>query len=162
MTVQTGRTDSHFCQFIMGDASNGALRSIPISGFSALGKTYEVVDMVAFQDAIKGALLGMPEAPFSIHCPWDTTAAQAVGTLSGSHTILSAVVGLMVPLTIDFRFGVRHAWETGEPNWGITATATSGYIVSKYQLNDDFSCDADFVPFAGGSGGEFGTGAETT
>jgi hypothetical protein len=162
MAVQTGRTDNHFCQFIMGDASNGALRSVPISGFSALGATYEVVDMTAFQDAVKGALLGMPDAPFSIHCPWDTTAAQTVGTLSGSHTILSAVVGLMVPLTIDFRFGIRHAWETGEPNWGETATATSGYIVSKYVLNDDFSCDADFVAFPGSSLVAFGTSDETT
>ena len=162
MAVQTGRTDSHFCTFILGDSGNATLREIPISGFSALGKTYDVVDMTAFQDAIKGALLGMPEAPFSIHCPWDTLVAAAVGTLSGSHTILSALVGSMTPLTVDFRFGMRHAWETGEPNYGMTATATSGYIVSKYVLNDDFSCDADFVPFAGGAGAAFGTSDETT
>lgn len=162
MAVQTGRTVSGFCKFIIGDSGNGTLRQLPVSGFSALGASYELTDMSAFQDAVKGALLNTPEAPFSIHCPWDTSAAAASSSLSGSHTILSALVGAMTPLTVDFQFGIRHAWETGEPNWGITATATSGYICHRYVLNDDFSCDADFVPFPGSSLAAFGTSDETT
>ena len=166
MTVQTGRTVNTRVTFVMGDAGNGTLREIPISGFSALGHTYEEHDLTAFQDAVKGSLPGMPDAPIDIHGPWSSKVAAAVGTLSGSHTILAAIqaaqVTTITPLTLDFRFGVQHAWETGEPNFGITATATSGYYLSKYVVNDDMTYDASFRLVAGSTLPAFGTSDETT
>lgn len=162
MAVQTGRTVNKFLQFILGDSGNGALRSIPISGLSAVGVTYDETDLTAFQDAVKGMLPNMPDAPIDIHGPWDSTAAQTVGTLSGSHTILKDLLGGLTPLTLDIRIGVRHAWETGEPNFGITASATSGYLLTKYVVNDDMTYDASFRLFPGSSLPAFGTSDETT
>jgi hypothetical protein len=162
MTVQTGRTVSKFLNIAIGDSGNGTLRNIPISGLSAVGVTYDETDLTAFQDAVKGVLPNMPDAPIDIHGPWSSAVAAAVGTLSGSHTILAPLLGAYTPLTLDIQFGVRHAWETGEPQFGITATATSGYLLTKYTVNDDMTYDASFRLFPGSSLPAFGTSDETT
>ena len=163
MAVQTGRTVSKWVSFNLGDSGNGTLRTIPIDTLSACGVTYDETDLTAWMDAVKGVLPNMPSAPIDISGPFDTTAAATVGSLSGSHTILSAINGALTPLTVDVRIGMRHAWETGEPNFGITATATAGYLCTSY--NVDFGSQkysAHFDLFPGSTLPAFGTSDETT
>ena len=169
MAGQTGRTVSKFLNFVVDDSS-GTIRDIPIDGISIVGVTYEEQDLTAFQDAVRGALPNMPDAPIDIHGPFDNSAAQAasgtaaVPALSGSHTILSAINGVFgtTPLTLDVQFGIRHTWETDEPQFGISgSTGGDGYMCVKYTVNDDLTYDARFVLFPGSAIPAWGTAAES-
>lgn len=161
MTANTGRTVSKFCDFRIDDSA-GTLRSIPINSINGVGLTYPEADLTAFQDAVKGVLLGTPECKITISGPFDTTAAQTAGTLSGSHTVLSGIVGKLVPLTLDFQVGIQHAWEAGEPQFGITSSATSGFLCSDYQVDiSNGAYTASFVMFPGSSAPAWGTAAES-
>jgi hypothetical protein len=113
MTANTGRTTNKWIDFRVDD-SGGTLRSIPVDSINGVGLTYEEVDVSAFQDSIRGVLPGIPDCTITITGPFDTTAAQAAGTLSGSHTVLSAINGAQTPLTLDVQVGIRHAWESGQ------------------------------------------------
>ena len=160
MAAQTGRTVARWCDFIIED-SGTTIRSIPINSINGVGLTYDEVDLTAFQDAVKGALPETPDCVISITGPFDTTAATAVGTSSGSHTILSAIVGGVTPLTLDFQIGIRHAWESGEPQFGISQPATSGFLCRSYDVNmDDGTYSASFGMFPGSSAPAWGTSAE--
>ena len=161
MTALTGRTTSNWIDFIVQD-SGATLRSIPVNTINGLGLNYEETDLTAFQDAIKGALLGQPDCSIDIAGPFDTTAAASAGTLSGSHTILSAIVGVLTPLAIDVQVGIRAAWESGAPQFGITSTATSGFLCSNYSVDVGAGTyTAKFVMFPGSSAPAWGTAAET-
>jgi hypothetical protein len=131
MTANTGRTVSRYTDFRVDDSA-GTLRSIPVDSINGVGLTFDEVNVTAFQDAIKNALLGHPGCTISITGPFDTGAAQAAGTLSGSHTILNGIVGVNTPLSLDVQVGIRHAWESGEPQFGITSSSTSGFLCSEY------------------------------
>lgn len=166
MTANTGRTVSRWTNFIIED-SGTTLREIPINTLSICGVTYEEQDLTAFQDAVKGALPGMPDAPIEISGPFDTTAAQTASAsgvapaLSGSHTILSGINGLSTPLSLDVQIGVRHTWETGEPQFGISQSATSGYLCVNYTVDlSTMTYSAKFVLFPGSSLPAWGTAAE--
>lgn len=160
MTANTGRTVARFVDFRVDD-SGGTLRSIPVDSINGVGLTYDEMNVTAFQDAIKNALLGQPSCTISVTGPFDTTAAQTAGTLSGSHTILSAIAGLNVPLSLDVQVGIRHAWEAGEPQFGITSSASSGFLCSEYipDINNG-KYSAKFVVF-GSTAPAWGTAAET-
>jgi len=161
MAVQTGRTVARWCDFRIDDSA-GTLRSIPINSINGVGLSYNEVDLTAFQDAVKGALPETPDCVINISGPFDTTAAAAAGTLSGSHTVLSAIVGGVTPLTLDFQIGIRHAWEAGEPQFGITSSATSGFLCRSYEVNiDDGTYTASFGMYPGSSVPAWGTAAET-
>ena len=166
MAANTGRTVSKYVNFVLED-SGQVIRDIPINSLSVVGVVYEEMDLTAFQDAVKGALPGMPDAPIEWTGPYDTSAAVgASGTgvapaLSGSHTVLVAVHGLMVPLSLDIQIGIRQTWETGEPQFGISQSATSGYIVTKYDVNlDDMTYSARAVLLPGSALPALGTAAE--
>lgn len=155
MVAKTGRTVSKFTNFIVDDDS-GAIREVPINSLSVVGITYEEQDLTAFQDAVKGALPNMPDAPIEVTGPFSslaTSVASASGVvpaLSGSHTVINPTNGVMTPLTIDIQFGVRHTWETGEPCFGITSTSTSGYVCTSYLVNaDDMTYSAKYVLYPG-------------
>jgi len=165
--ANTGRTVSRVTNLVLDDRG-GTIRDIPINSLSVCGVVYTEQDVTAFQDAVMGALPGMPDAPVDITGPFDTSAAQAasgtgaVPALSGSHTVLSAVNGLMTPLTLDIQIGIRQTWETGEPQFGITSSATSGYICTSYTVNlDDMTYSARLVLYPGSSLPAWGTAAET-
>ena len=167
MTAQTGRTVTRFTNFVISD-SGDTLRDIPINSLSVCGVTYEEQDLTAFQDAVKGALPGMPDAPIEITGPFDTTAAQsASGTgvapaLSGSHTVLKGLIGSFTPRTLDVQIGIRQTWETTEPQFGISGTATSGYLCTAYNVNfDDMTYSAKFVLYPGSALPAWGAAAET-
>lgn len=167
MAAKTGRTVSKRVNFVIDDSA-ATIRDIPINSLSVVGIVYEEQDVTAFQDAVMGRLPNMPDAPIDISGPFDTTAAQAAsGTgvepaLSGSHTVLEPLNGLMTPLTVDIQFGIRQTWETGEPQFGITATAANGYIVTSYTVNaDDMTYSARLVLYPGSAAPDWGTAAET-
>lgn len=134
MAVQTGRTNKKFCDFQMGDSA-GTMRSIPVDTINGLALTYDEQDLTAFIDAIHGVLTGWPNMTLTIAGPWDTTAAAAAGSLSGSHTVLNVTNGLAVGLSLNIEVGMRHAWVSGEPTFGITHTTTAGVIVTDYGVD---------------------------
>lgn len=161
MATQTGRTVSKWVNFQCDDSA-GTLRTIPVNNVSIVGLVYDEVDVHAYQDAVMSALPGMPDAPIEISGPFDSSAAAAAGTLSGSHTVLSALAGVATPLTLDVQFGVRHTWEAGEPQFGITATAANGYICTSYVVDpNNMTYTAKFVLYPGSAAPAWGTAAET-
>ena len=159
MTAQTGRTVTKWTDFQIDD-SGGTLRSIPVDSINGVGLVYDEVELTAFQDAIKGALPGHPDSVITITGPFDNSVVAAAGTLSGSHTVLSAIDGAATPLTLNIEVGMRHAWEAGEPTFGITSSATSGYLCFDYQQQGE-KYSAKFRMFPGSSAPAWGTAAET-
>lgn len=133
MTANTGRTVSRWMDFRVDDSA-GTLRSIPVNSVNGVGLEYAEVDLTAFQDAVRGALPDTPDCTIEISGPYDTTAAQTVGTLSGSHTVLNSINGLSTPLSLDVRLGVRHAWDA-EPCFGLTASGATGFLCFSYKVD---------------------------
>ena len=125
MAIQTGRTTFKFLTFSIDDAVP-TLRQIPINSLTVVGVKYDELDLTAWQDAVKGALPTMADAPIEFGGPFDTTA------LTGSHTVLSAINGLLTPLSLNIAFGMRQAYVAGEPTFGITSNATNGYLCVSY------------------------------
>ena len=159
MTAQTGRTVTRWTDFRIDD-SGGTLRSIPVDSINGVGLTYDEVELTAFQDALKGVLPGHADVVITITGPFDNSAAATAGTLSGSHTILSAINGAQTPLTLDIQVGMRHAWESGEPQFGITSSSTSGFLCFDYQMQGE-KYSAKFRMFPGSSAPAWGTSAES-
>jgi hypothetical protein len=130
MGVQTGRTTFKFLTFSVDDSA-GTLRQIPINSLSVVGVVYDEVEMFAWQDAVKGALVGMANCPIDIGGPFDTTAS------TGSHTVLSAINGLIPAtyLSLNISIGIRQAYAAGEPTFGITGTAANGFLCFGYTVD---------------------------
>lgn len=160
MTANTGRTVDKYVTFLIDD-SGGTLREIPVDSIGGVGLTYEEFDLTAFQDAVKGVLLGQPDASLTITGPFDTTVAGTPPTLSGSHTVLSAIDGGNTPLAFDVRIGIRHTWEAGEPTFGITGTTTAGCLVSDYQFTGAGKYSAKLRIAAGSTAPVWATAAHT-
>lgn len=154
MTANTGRTVSKHVQVLIDDSS-GTLREIAVNSINGLGLTQEGVDLTAFMDAIKGELPNMPDFKCTIGGPLDTTAS------TGSHTVLSGVAGGVTPLTFDVRIGIRHEWEAGEPQFGITSDASNGVLVRNYQVDPSaMTYSAEIYMFPGSSSPAWGSAAE--
>jgi len=159
MTVNTGRTVDRWISFNVDDNGN-VLRTIPINSINGIGLPYDEVDLTAFMDAIKGVLPAHPSCVITIGGPFDTTAVAAVGSLSGSHSVLYNLPGpRSVPLALDVRIGINHAWESGEPTFGITGAATAGFICLDYQYAGGGLYAAKFGVFAGSTAPEWNTTA---
>ena len=151
MTAQTGRTVNRYITVKIHD-SGGTLRTIPINSINGVGLEYETIDVTAWSDAVKGALQGMPSAEIEISGPFETTV----------HGYLSGIVGGFTPLTLDVQVGIRHAWEAGEPQFGITSTTANGYLCTAYTVNlADMTFTAKFSPYSGSAAPAWGTAAET-
>lgn len=155
MTANTGRTVNKYAEFIIND-SGSTIRSLAINSLNGVGLTYdEVTDVEAWGDAVHSALPGQPAAPITVGGPFDSTAT------TGSHVVLTGVCGAMTPLTLDCKFGVRHAWDA-EPQFGITATADNGYLCYSYILDPStMTWTATFVPYPGSAAPAWGVAAET-
>ena len=167
MAVQTGRTVSPWVNLIIHDYA-GALREIPIDGISICGIAYDESDQTAWQDAVAGALPNMPDAPIEFTGPYDVQPAQVasatavVPALSGSHIVLEPIMGVMTTLSLDIQFGIRHTWETGELQFGITRAAADGYILTKYDVDfENMTYAARLVLYPGSALPAFGIAAET-
>lgn len=155
MAAQTGRTTFKYVLFYIDDSPDGAgtlTQLADLMGLSVVGLAFDEVDVTAWADAIKNALPGQPDAPIVARFQFSTDA----------FTLLSAIVGGETPLALDIRFGIRHAWENGEPTFGLTGTSDNGYLCTSVLLNpDDMTMEARFV-LAGSSGAPaFATAAHT-
>jgi hypothetical protein len=154
MAANTGRTVTKWIRFGVDDSA-GTAREIPIDSLSPVGFVYDETDVTAWQDAVKGYLSNHPDAVIDITGPFDTSAAVAFAastlapTLSGSHTVLSAIAGGNTPLALGIHFGIRQYWTAGEPVFGVvSASTTSGYLCTKYQVEGE-KYSARFVPYPG-------------
>ncbi len=158
--MATGRTVGKYMDFILDD-SGGTLRSIPVQTVTGTGLVFEEMDVTALQDAIKNVLPGQPEMTIEIAGPLSNKAAASAGTLSGSHTILSVVNGGITPLSMDVQIGIQAAWTSGDPQFGITASATSGMLVTSYTVDIAAMTYAATLKVMGGTAPAWGTAAET-
>jgi len=165
MAVQTGRTQSKYVKFQLDD-SGGTMRDVPITSINGVGLNYPEVDVSAIQDAVKGFLTGQPDFSLEISGPIDTAAAQAASgsgsaaALSGSHTVLSDLPGGVTPLGFGIYIGIRHNWETGEPVFGLAASAANGVICINYAPNPvDGMYTATFRLYPGSAAPAWGTAA---
>lgn len=127
MATQYGRTVQDFTSLLMG-AAGGSMTVIKIDELGDLGLTYEEQDMVAWVDAVKGVLVGKPDFSLDFGGPVDNTAT------TGTSTLLRAWNGAMTCLSFDVQVGIRHAWEAGEPQFGVTgvSASNSGVMVTRY------------------------------
>lgn len=153
MATQTGRTVSKWTAFKFGDGTT--MQSLLINSINGVGLDYDEVDLTAFKDAIKGVLPGHPGLTIEISGPMDTTAS------TGTHVLLSADAGGNTPRSFDVQIGSRHAWESGEAQFGISASATSGLLCLSYVVDPSgVSYTAKFNMMAGSSAPAWGTEAE--
>lgn len=160
MAANTGRTTSKWVKFSVDD-SGSTLRTIPVDSINGVGLTYEEVDVTAFMDAIRGALPGTPTCTIEITGPFDTTTVQAVGTLSGSHTVLYNLAGGVTPLSLMVQIGIRQVWDT-EPVFGSTASSTSGFLCRLYEVDVNAGkYRAVFGMYPGSSAPAWGTAVVT-
>lgn len=152
--MATGRTVNRWTRFCV-DLANGTPAEIPVDSISAVGFAHDEVDVTAFQDSVKGYLSGHPDATIDITGPFDNSAAVAISAtgvkpaLSGSHTVLSAIVGLGTPLGLAIMWGIRGYWAAGDPVFGVVAPdGTTGYLCTKYTVDGE-KYSARFVPYPG-------------
>jgi hypothetical protein len=151
MTAQTGRTIQRWIGFLLSDGT--ALRSLEVDTINNIGLNYPEVEVYAWLDLIKGVLLDTPDCAIDIGGPFSNIA-------NGAHVVLSAQNGLYTPRSFDIQIGIQHAWEAGEPQFGITATATSGILVSNYIVTGN-KYSAKLRMKTGSSAPVWGTAAET-
>lgn len=152
MAANTGRTHSkHIGVFL--DNSAGTLTDITAytNTVGTVGLTYETQDVTAFSDGTKNIVIGQPTASLAIGGPFDTTI----------HAHMISINGASVPLTLDLRFGIRQAWQSGEPQFGITSSATSGYLCHSYTIDPSANTWSATLDVFGPTAPAFGTAAET-
>ena len=139
------------------------MREIPVTAVTGVTVNYAFVDLTAWQDPAHGGLPDIPIVKIQITGPFDNSAAvgmaasAAAPTLSGSHTILSALYSVAPPqasgplnLSLAVCFGIRGYYTTGDPAFGLAAgSATSGFWVSNYTpdpSNGTYSATFDLYP----------------
>ncbi len=131
MAAQTGRTNIKFVTVKLDNAA-GTLTDITpyVDSVGTVGLTYDTANATAFSDGAKNVTIGQPGAPLILSGPIDTTIiTQLTGyTAAGG---LTAGGGL----SLDIQFGIRQAWVSGEPQFGITGSASSGYVLSGFTIN---------------------------
>lgn len=149
MTANSGRTNAKYIQFYL-DNSSGTLTDLTAytSDIGTVGLEYDEQDVTAYSDGIKNVTIGRPDAPLQVTFQFDTVLMAHLIALSKT-----------TPLTLDVRFGIRHAWEAGEPTFGITSSATSGYLFKDF-TSDGKTVVATFSVF-GPTAPEWATAAHT-
>lgn len=150
MTAQTGRSNAKFIQVYLDD-SGGTLTDITagVNTVGQVGLTADTQDNTNWSDGVKNITIGQPAAPLTIGGAWNTVI----------HSHMTAIDRGVTPLSLDIRVGVRHAWEAGEPQFGITSSATSGYLVAGYTT--DFVTWSANLDVFGPTAPAWGTAAET-
>ncbi len=160
MTSPVGRTVAPFLVLNIHDGT--ALRALGINSLSVVGVVYDEMELTNWQDAVKGRLPTWPDCPIEFGGIWDTSAVASSPTLSGSHTVLKGLNGVLTPRSLDIRIGVRGAPESDSPQFGITSSATSGFIITQYTYNpSDQTYKARAVLIPGSALPAWGTAAET-
>jgi len=149
MTAQTGRTHPKYIGFFL-DNSGGTLTDLTahLDTAGTFGLTYEELDVTGASNAVQNVVVGRPSAPLTISFVYDTVVMAHLMALD--H---------VTPLTLDVRVGIRHAWESGEPCFGITSSATEGYVFEDF-TTDGVKITAKFNVFGPTAPG-FSTTAHT-
>ena len=154
MAVQTGRTLQDFIKLYL--SSGAAMVDMKIDSLGDYGLNYPETEMSSWSDAIKGVLVGQPDAfTLDFGGPIDNTAT------TGPSTILRSKVGSNTASSFDIQIGVRHTWEAGEQQFGMTADISDnfGVIVTKYsESGGKYSARIAITP--GSPLPAFGTAAE--
>lgn len=150
MTAQTGRSNVKHIQVYLDD-SGGTLTDITagVNTVGQVGLTAATQDYTNWSDGVKNITIGQPSAPLTIGGAWNTVI----------HAHMIAIDRGVTPLSLDIRVGIRHAWEAGEPQFGITSSSTSGYLVTGYTT--DFVTWSATLDVFGTTAPAFGTAAET-
>jgi len=104
----------------------------------------------AVSDGAKNVTVGIPAMHLTIEFVWDTVVLTHLSALS-----------TQTPLSLDIRFGIRHAWEAGEPQFGITSSATSGYLCHGFTVDPSANTWSAVLDVFGPTAPAFGTAAET-
>jgi hypothetical protein len=149
MTAQSGRTNSKYISFYL-DNSSGTLTDLTpyTKNIGTVGLTFEEQDVTAYSDGVRNVTIGRADAPLSITFQMDTVVYAHLIALNRN-----------TPLSLDIRIGIRHAWESGEPVFGISSSATSGYLLKDLTMNDT-DIMASFVVF-GSTAPDWATTAHT-
>lgn len=152
--MATGRTVTKWIRFGVDDNGSTA-REIPIDSISPVGFIWDETELTAWQDAVKGYLTNHPDCAIDITGPFDNSGLTgfadggATPTLSGSHSVLSLIVGGYTPLALAVHFGMQGLWDDGDPVFGvITSGASNGYLCTKYSIEGE-KYSARFVPYPG-------------
>ncbi len=146
MAVQAGRTNLKYVSFWL-DTNAGVLTDLTayLKDAPSVGLDYDVSNVEAVSDGSKNVVVGIPACPLSVTFVFDTVVLAHLIALSPT-----------TPLALDVRFGIRQTQVTGEPQFGITASATSGYVITSLKCNGVESIDASFDVF-GATAPAFGT-----
>lgn len=152
MAAQTGRTHSKWLTVKL-DNSAGTLTDISayVSTIGQFGLTYDTQDVTALSDAVKNIVIGQPGAPITLGGPIDTVINTHMAAINGANT----------PLTLDLLMGIRHAWEAGEPQFGITSSATIGYLCFAYTVDPVANTWSASLDVFGPTAPAFGTASES-
>jgi hypothetical protein len=152
MAANTGRTHAKYIKVKLDNAA-GTLTDITpyCNSIGTVGLTYDSQDVTAFSDGSKNIVIGQPGAPLTIGGPFDTVI----------HAHMIAINGAVVPLSLDIQIGVRQAWEAGEPQFGITSSATSGYLCHSYTVDMSANTWSAQLDVFGPTAPAFGTAAES-
>lgn len=139
--MATGRTESKFIRFILGDSAQ-TLREIPVNKIGPVQLIYPEVDLTALQDAVRGFLTGLPDFFMDFEGPMDTSAAVAnagsgaVPALSGSHTVLQPLLAVptAAPIIVSWAIdvGIQKYWSTGDPVFSVTHSSVNGVVLMNY------------------------------
>jgi len=93
---------------------------------NTFGLTYAEQDVTAYNDGAMNVVIGRPEAPLTITFQWDTVVFAHLIALNRN-----------TPLSLDIRVGIRQSPQvTGEPCFGISSSATSGYVLKDMTATD--------------------------
>ena len=152
MTANTGRTHAKHITVKL-DNSGGTLTDISayVNSIGTVGLSYESQDVTAFSDGVKNIVIGQPTAALTIGGPFDTTI----------HSHMAAIDGVGTPLSLDIQIGIRHAWESGEPQFGITSSSTSGYVCTGYTVDMSANTWSATLDVFGSTAPAWGTSAES-
>lgn len=126
MAANAGKTNAKFIEFWL-DNSAGTLTNLTpyTKNVNTFGLTSEEQDVTAYSDGVKNVTIGRPDAPLTINFQIDTVLF--------AHLI---ALNHVTPLSLDIRVGIRQAWVAGEPTFGITSSATSGYLFKDFTMTD--------------------------
>lgn len=148
----TGRTHSKHVTVKL-DNSAGTLTDITayVNNIGTVGTTFETQDVTAFSDGAKNVVIGQPTAALTLSGPFDTVI----------HSHMTGINGLATPLSLDIQFGIVTAWDAGEPQFGITSSATSGYLCHSYLVDIQANTWTAQLDVFGATAPAWGTAAET-
>jgi len=152
MTALTGRTHAKYIKVYI-DSIAPTLTDVTayVNTVGTIGLTYDTQDVTAFSDGTKNIVIGQPTAALTIGGPFDSV----------GHTLFNAINGSAVPLSLDIQIGMRDAWETGAPQFGITSDATHGYLMSGYTVDMQANTWSATLDVYGVTAPAWGTVAET-